>query len=920
MYRKKLLSLLLSLAMAATMAFPAMAAENEVTVTDAAALVQAIAEANAAPDVSTTILMEAGTYQLSGVNQLSIQAPGLTLKSASGNAADVTIDINGWPASGQAGILVQANDVTLEGFTVTDSVPYNQDPHGVNPNKTKIDSIKFTNLADPNAGPITPVENAVVRNMVIDGVQGHGINMHHVASGSIVGCQIREYGKAGIQAANATVSVENTNIEGAGFLWAPIVLAYTANNPNYPAPASISLDAETTFTGNIRAESGMGFATSENGLYFNGSSYSSTPTADTTYVKVETQEGGIVHYKDLPTAVKNAPDGATISVYPGEYDIPFDETWTPDYPGASAGWYLPIEQNDLTIQGVDENGNPITDVSKVAATLYSTDLIDTGVWGRQNFVTIFGDNVTLTGLTIMNKFYPNKAMEIMGANATIQYCRFTPTPQEMWPEEAQAELDAWIDAYGNLGSLVYFNSPSSGGGAVTNCLFDRSSINLGGTGDGDFTITNNQFIGKNQYSTTTTYSTIGFPDAWGGNMDISEANILISNNSFENTGRINFSNVTNGTVDISENYWGGGMPADGQLSENVTIGSYYAVQNADGSLDNLITILEDQTDVTTALLLEQQTTDTSKVDVYLTGSDGAGVAALIENLVAVDITFAAADANPLAITSFTPANAEWTYEDYDNGRYLIHEKGMELGSADENGDKILLGTITLGGYGTFSIQATGTAQLRTDDGANTLIEKTCEAGALTVDVTKPQAVLTVNVDFNHNIAENNNADTNDFTITVKGMGMEPTEYRIGNDTGDPFVSYTKDGATFTLSLDKDVSYTVEIAGAGYRTFRQTILMDGDKTLNLWNNKFDAGYEVEVIEGDATTKRTDTFLAGDIVMDYTIGLYDLSAVVSYFGKTTADFADPAQITSYDLNRDGIIDSTDVAMVLVSWEEQ
>ncbi|MBQ7096667.1 MAG: hypothetical protein IJN96_01170, partial [Clostridia bacterium] len=64
--------------------------------------------------------------------------------------------------------------------------------------------------------------------------------------------------------------------------------------------------------------------------------------------------------------------------------------------------------------------------------------------------------------------------------------------------------------------------------------------------------------------------------------------------------------------------------------------------------------------------------------------------------------------------------------------------------------------------------------------------------------------------------------------------------------------------------------------------------------------------------------TKNFLAGDIVKDNNINIYDLSAVVSYFNTKTTTSAYDAN-AKYDLNRDGVIDSKDVAYVLVSWGE-
>jgi len=72
---------------------------------------------------------------------------------------------------------------------------------------------------------------------------------------------------------------------------------------------------------------------------------------------------------------------------------------------------------------------------------------------------------------------------------------------------------------------------------------------------------------------------------------------------------------------------------------------------------------------------------------------------------------------------------------------------------------------------------------------------------------------------------------------------------------------------------------------------------------------------QVVEtGKAASATKLNFLAGDILEDNKINIYDLSAVVSYFGQTGTAANGYAQ---YDLNRDTVIDSKDVAYVLVSW---
>ena len=110
------------------------------------------------------------------------------------------------------------------------------------------------------------------------------------------------------------------------------------------------------------------------------------------------------------------------------------------------------------------------------------------------------------------------------------------------------------------------------------------------------------------------------------------------------------------------------------------------------------------------------------------------------------------------------------------------------------------------------------------------------------------------------------------------------------------------------------AYTVTVSGAGYRTARYTVTMTEDKALRFWNNVMDEAQVVEI--GKASSAVNVTFLAGDIVKDNKINIYDLSAVVSYFGTETKTEAFDTY-AKYDLNRDGVIDSKDVAYVLVSW---
>jgi hypothetical protein len=116
-------------------------------------------------------------------------------------------------------------------------------------------------------------------------------------------------------------------------------------------------------------------------------------------------------------------------------------------------------------------------------------------------------------------------------------------------------------------------------------------------------------------------------------------------------------------------------------------------------------------------------------------------------------------------------------------------------------------------------------------------------------------------------------------------------------------------------------YTVTVSGAGYRTATATAVVGDeattDFTFNFWNNVKDTENATVIFNGGKTM--TKNFLAGDIVKDNNINIYDLSAVVAYFGTEGLSKDYKPEYAKYDLNRDGVIDSKDVAYVLVSWGE-
>ena len=256
-----------------------------------------------------------------------------------------------------------------------------------------------------------------------------------------------------------------------------------------------------------------------------------------------------------------------------------------------------------------------------------------------------------------------------------------------------------------------------------------------------------------------------------------------------------------------------------------------------------------------------------------------------------------------------------------NGVYGLNMNGKTY--SDATGKKIKLAAVTVTGDGKFEFNA-ASAKLHAAKIADNIVTDfdsaaTAENGKVNIptepakaELTTKKYDLTVNIAFN-NAVDNNEKAYQDMTVTVSGGDLtDALTYELGSDNTD--VAYNG-GYNFTVSgkLSENNTYTVKVEGAGYRTARYTVTMTGNKTLNFWNNVKDNKMQVE--EGVGEAKAT-TFLAGDIVKDGTINIYDLSAVVSYFGTDNL-VAEHHEYAKYDLNRDGKIDSKDVAYVLVSW---
>ncbi len=114
--------------------------------------------------------------------------------------------------------------------------------------------------------------------------------------------------------------------------------------------------------------------------------------------------------EDLATAIKYQKNGQTWNLAARTYNL--DETCLAQYaevrPGSSGqgGWYFPITANNIKI-----NGNGATVTSSVEK--------PNGAWAAQDFISVWGNNVTIDNLKIKSKKEANKAIEVLGQNFTI---------------------------------------------------------------------------------------------------------------------------------------------------------------------------------------------------------------------------------------------------------------------------------------------------------------------------------------------------------------------------------------------------------------------------------------------------------------------------------------------------------------------
>lgn len=277
------------------------------------------------------------------------------------------------------------------------------------------------------------------------------------------------------------------------------------------------------------------------------------------------------------------------------------------------------------------------------------------------------------------------------------------------------------------------------------------------------------------------------------------------------------------------------------------------------------------------------------------------------------------------------ANAKINVVPQGNDVYLFSLKSGENFIGDES--KIVIGKVVFEGYSDnsvdFKINEAYENKVEATKGQNItetftvandkLIVNSGNEGKINVSFEEPKCDVTINVDMYQNVTDNA-AVYQDMKIVVTGQELDnPITYALGTDG----IALDENRYSKTVTLKQNNTYVITVSGAGYRTAQYILkIKDNDTaTVNFWNNVRRTGALVSGKIGDSETTAWHNFIAGDIIKDNKLDIFDLSAVVAYFGdeatnaeKTTDGWAK----AKYDLNRDGKIDADDVSIVLNAWK--
>ncbi|MBQ4087354.1 MAG: hypothetical protein IJC78_03820 [Clostridia bacterium] len=701
------------------------------------------------------------------------------------------------------------------------------------------------------------------------------------AAGGIAGMAHDQIIITGNKNSAASIAANNTTVDSAGG-----ILGASATGQGYIVPNAVST---VSYNVSITPIENITSATGREALYYNeGNVQFDAVSATTNIVKaVATADG--VNYDDLAKAVAA---GGTVELFE---NVTLDETIVID--------------KDVIL-----NGNGYTVAGKDGENFVSDG------------VTAFEINnaaVTINNLTV-------KGGSLTSADGTLA-----------------CNNSAGDGIVANGATLNIVDSTVIGGDMTVNGGLTGSAIKAF---DSDVTVSGSTL--KSGAASNVGYGVVGYPTIntdEESEITISDTELYHSESTGYYEGAVDMISVTSDWGDISSRdneveMYGTITVLEGSAplkNSNIEVPAGKTIEFI-GAIDDSIEVPADT--IILDFVEKDSKEDELRYNIVLKAANGE----TINRLNTVDLTFVlkqgATGKNTYEIVESND-EVEINMVNNDVNRYEFHYEDKDADVDTHIGKDIIIGEVVISGYGEFvfgaNIGATTNAahattkvdNIVTDFVPNGKIED--GNGEFVIDkndikeaIEVPTRDLTINIDFPNSV-KNNPKAYQDMTVVVSGDDLADVVIDLGDDnngaaiTADnrPDAKYTvefvngKYVVTVIDALTVHTSYDITVSGAGYRTARYTVRMTFDKVVNFWNNVKDADADVEV--GEMQAKKN--FLAGDIVKDNKINTYDLSAVVSYFGETGLSATNNKAYAKYDLNRDGFIDSKDVAIVLVSWGE-
>ncbi|MEG1191890.1 MAG: Ig-like domain-containing protein [Clostridia bacterium] len=201
----------------------------------------AIAAANAMKGTEPiTVEIFAGTFNATADNQMRITRDHVTLKGA--GSEKTIINCAAFSCSGQAGLLVAANGVTVQDLKVA-----------VTSANGNVSGIKWSAIGTDSGLPI--LQGGTIKNVVISAEKGNGLNIHGVAGTQgapflVENVKVENCGKASFALASAQhITMQNCTSAIGG--WGTDVQCNYKNSPAYAVPVALTIGRGNTFANGV---------------------------------------------------------------------------------------------------------------------------------------------------------------------------------------------------------------------------------------------------------------------------------------------------------------------------------------------------------------------------------------------------------------------------------------------------------------------------------------------------------------------------------------------------------------------------------------------------------------------------------------------------------------------------------------------